>query len=292
MNLLAATDFSDAAQPALNRAVQLASTLGAELTVLHALGLDRLDVLPGQAGLLPVELKDNLHEAAQQTMRSVLEALDIPSGLKVHPRISDARAHEAVAQTAQGINADLLVIGAHGHGFFERLLLGSTTTRVLRSSRSPVLVARRDNAQLYQRILLACDFSGSTPQALDLARQLAPQASLVLIHVFEVPLENMLYTASLASGMIERIRGEARASSLKKLQELAVGADLHDDQYSECVVEGDPARQILEQAERLGCDLIVLGKHGQNRTEDVLLGSVTKRVLAASSADVLVISAS
>lgn len=290
LNILAATDFSEAARPALLRAVQLASQLNAELTVQHGLGLHRFGALPMLPDLPQVELEEKLREAAQQTMRTLLQGLDIPHGLTVHPRISDDPAPQCIAQTAEALQAELLVIGAHGHGFFERLLLGSTTTRLLRSSRSPVLVARRDNTQPYQRILLACDFSSSSAQALDLARQLAPQASLVLMHVFEIPLEGMLYTASLASGVIERIRGEARVSSLKKLHELAVAADLPDTQYSESVVEGDPARQILEQAERLGCDLIVLGKHGQNRTEDVLLGSVTKRVLAASPADILVVS--
>ncbi len=45
---------------------------------------------------------------------------------------------------------------------------------------------------------------------------------------------------------------------------------------------------ILEQEQEQDCDLIVIGKHGSGMLEELLLGSVTKPVLALSSADVLV----
>jgi nucleotide-binding universal stress UspA family protein len=45
---------------------------------------------------------------------------------------------------------------------------------------------------------------------------------------------------------------------------------------------------LREQEVALDCDLVVLGKHGQSATEDVLLGSVTHQVLSEGQADVLV----
>jgi nucleotide-binding universal stress UspA family protein len=46
--------------------------------------------------------------------------------------------------------------------------------------------------------------------------------------------------------------------------------------------------RIVEAELAQDCDLVVLGKHGQSATEELLLGSVTKHVLAEGSADVLV----
>lgn len=43
------------------------------------------------------------------------------------------------------------------------------------------------------------------------------------------------------------------------------------------------------QEQELDCDLIVMGKHGQGMLEELLLGSVTKHVLAESTGDVLVL---
>jgi nucleotide-binding universal stress UspA family protein len=55
-----------------------------------------------------------------------------------------------------------------------------------------------------------------------------------------------------------------------------------------CVLHGNATRHIIEQEQEEDCDLIVLGKHGQSKFEELLLGSVTKHVLAESTCDVVV----
>lgn len=54
------------------------------------------------------------------------------------------------------------------------------------------------------------------------------------------------------------------------------------------MAEGNASMRILEAEQALDCDLVVMGKHGQSATEELLLGSVTKHVPAEGSADVLV----
>ena len=54
------------------------------------------------------------------------------------------------------------------------------------------------------------------------------------------------------------------------------------------VVQGDASQRIIELEQEKDCDLVVLGKHGQSAAEDLLLGSVSKHVLAEGSTDVLV----
>ncbi len=51
---------------------------------------------------------------------------------------------------------------------------------------------------------------------------------------------------------------------------------------------GNPTLRIIEQEQEWDCDLIVMGKHGVNLLEALLIGSVTKQVLAESMGDVLV----
>ena len=55
------------------------------------------------------------------------------------------------------------------------------------------------------------------------------------------------------------------------------------------VIHGDPAQQIIAMEQEVDADLIVVGKHGSHIAEELLLGSVTKHVLAESQCDVLVI---
>jgi len=55
------------------------------------------------------------------------------------------------------------------------------------------------------------------------------------------------------------------------------------------VAEGDPARQILETAEQIGCDVIVMGTHGERDLAETMLGSTARRVVRRSAIPVLVV---
>ncbi len=67
----------------------------------------------------------------------------------------------------------------------------------------------------------------------------------------------------------------------------AAASGLTPSDWEPCIVEGEASLRIIEHEQEKDCDLIVLGKHGQSATEDLLLGSVTKHVLAEGSTDVL-----
>ena len=55
------------------------------------------------------------------------------------------------------------------------------------------------------------------------------------------------------------------------------------------VIHGDPSQQIAVMEQEIDADLIVVGKHGSHIIEELLIGSVTKHVLAESQCDVMVI---
>jgi nucleotide-binding universal stress UspA family protein len=55
------------------------------------------------------------------------------------------------------------------------------------------------------------------------------------------------------------------------------------------VIHGDPSQRIIAMEQEYDADLIVVGKHGTHFAEELLLGSVTKHVLAESQCDVMVV---
>jgi nucleotide-binding universal stress UspA family protein len=69
---------------------------------------------------------------------------------------------------------------------------------------------------------------------------------------------------------------------------LAIASGLKPGDWEPCIAEGEASQRIVEHEQEKDCDLVVLGKHGQSATEDLLLGSVSKHVLAEGSTDVLV----
>lgn len=94
--------------------------------------------------------------------------------------------------------------------------------------------------------------------------------------------------ASVNEEVIQHYRDTARQEAIRKLQELADEAGLPPYTFSLIVMHGDPTLRITEQEEVQAADLIVMGKHGESVLEDVLLGSVTKYVLAESQCDILI----
>ena len=105
--------------------------------------------------------------------------------------------------------------------------------------------------------------------------------SIYELQHLEIKLENAwFFPASVLS--------EWRRQAIEKLDALRADAGLTAHGSSLVVLNGDPIGRIIEQEQEQDCDLIVMGKHGESPIEDLLLGSVTKHVLAESLADILV----
>ena len=117
---------------------------------------------------------------------------------------------------------------------------------------------------------------------------MAPDADIVLMHAFHIPLEGKMRYAQLDQETIQRYQVIAKQDAFEKLQSLRDRAGLPADKTWLVVSEGDAATRITEQEQECDCDLIVMGKHGEDAIEEMLLGSVTKRVLAESHSDVLI----
>ncbi len=288
-HILVATDLSAPSLPAVDRGFQLAAVSGAHCTVMHALGLEAMALLRGVLGDKSESVSARLVEEAQARLDALLQDPGRNRGVTATGVIDPGLAGDAVPARAQAEAADLVLVGTHGSGFLQRMLLGSTASRLLRKSRSPVLVVKQEPRGSYQRVLVAMDFSPASLASIRLARQVAPGADLLLLHVFEVPFEGKLHFAGVDELTVQQFRLEARERAVQQLHALAEQAGLAPADYTGLVLYGDAVRELMQHEERHQCDLIVMGKHGTHVTEELLLGSVTKRVLAESQADVLVV---
>ena len=91
------------------------------------------------------------------------------------------------------------------------LILGTTAERLLRTCKRPVLVVKRPPEAPYEHVVVPVDFSLSAP-ALTMARQIAPNARITIIHAFRVPFEGRLWMAGAAG---ETIRNTAKRNDKK-----------------------------------------------------------------------------
>lgn len=288
--ILAATDLSLPARHAVERAFYLASGAESELYILHAIELDALDSLRESLGGDVGAVKAALRGDAQARLERLAASMAIDHGGVLHTRVVDGNPLVAIANEADALDADLVILGARGESLLRHALLGSTAARLLRkSSRPPVLIVKQAPHQRYRSVLVAVDFSPVSLQAIRMARQAAPAADLILFHAFELPYEGKLVFAGVGEQLIRQYVASSGETRRKRLHDLAAAAGLATKDYSVRVIHGDPSQQIVAVARETDADLIVIGKHGIHVAEALLIGSVAMHVLAESPCDLLVI---
>lgn len=291
LSLLAASDFSTQARHALERAAQLAAAHpGAQLTLTHVINasmLSRLRIMMG--GEAPAMEARAAGEAAQ-SLTQLATHLSTQHGCPVDARVSQGSVLEAILGLADERASDLLVMGARGSHFVREFLLGSTTERVLCKTRRPVLAVKQRPQGTYRHVLVPVDFSAHAAAAAQTAHRWLPDVEIVLLHAYEVDIESTLRFASIADEQIHQYRIRAREAALASMAQFVEQLSIPPEKLTRLVVHGAPTLRILEHEQSLDADLIVMGKHGQSTLEELLLGSITKHVLACSSSDILIVS--
>jgi nucleotide-binding universal stress UspA family protein len=135
--ILCPVDFSEDSKAALESAAVLAQEYGATLFALH---VDPV-VLSGM-GEAPAGPDIRARQALYGRLGQVAQAVRRP-GLRVELLLEEGGPVGVILVRARELPADLIVMGTHGRGGMERLLLGSVTTKVLRRAPCPVLCIRR-----------------------------------------------------------------------------------------------------------------------------------------------------
>ena len=286
--LLVATDLSAPARHAADRAALVAREVGASLDLFHVANVTAVEKLRLLIAEIPAEIGQRVLDAAREEMRELAANLLKHHGVAAGVQVASGPLLPELIGHADTISTDLLVLGARGSSFMRHLLIGSTAERMVRKTRWPMLIVKQPPHEPYRTLLVPVDFSPFSLRALRNAQAVAPGADVVLLHAFEVPFESKLRFAGIEDELLARYRIAARQEALAKLRELRDEVGLPLERTRLIVVHGDASRNIIEQEQEQDCDLIVMGKHGESVLEDLLLGSVTKHVLAESQGDVLV----
>jgi nucleotide-binding universal stress UspA family protein len=155
--ILVPIDFSDVTPPVIDLARHLAKALDAEVHLVYVkeftaatapgtlgYGLVGMPELAPMAGM-PVPGFEPMAEAVQEdkAQKSKLAKWQeeiAQAGIKVSLHEPTGAVAEEILNQADELNADLIVMGTHGHGAMYNLLVGSTTKGVLKHSTRPVLL--------------------------------------------------------------------------------------------------------------------------------------------------------
>lgn len=138
----------------------------------------------------------------------------------------------------------------------------------------------------FQNIMVAYDGSNLSKKALQRAVQLAQSsaAKLDIVHVFQLP----VYIAGEAMIAITQDQAQYYSESQAKLEE---AKQLVPPELAVSLVMkiGNPAKEILDYAEKAGTDLIVMGSRGLGPIREFILGSVSHNVVQHAKIPVLIV---
>ena len=293
--ILCPTDFSLFSDRALRHAMALAKRFDAPLHVVHV--IPPLYPTSGTSYYFPAPiLGSEVRQVVQEEMRRFVAPAD-EARVPVETQIRDGQPWREIQAAAEELPADLVVMGTHGAGGFERLFLGSVTERVLRRLPCPVLTVCHEEGLtweapgLVRKILCATDLQESSPGTISFALALATrfEASLTLLHVVEgasdTPFAPLLGDLDHARFQAELV-GIAREKMAKAVPEEVRS---HGPALDERVSVGRASEEILKLATEQRADLIVMGTQGRGPLGRMLFGSTAHQVVRHATCPVLTV---
>lgn len=276
--ILWATDFSKESRACLPYARIFAEKLNTENHALYILPKFS-DWVYETAFVKDEELLHTIDRTRQNSLKKI-EKLSKNSEIDFKANVIEGIESETLLKYSEENEIDLILAGRRGISEIEQILIGSTTSRLIRNSKIPVLVIPKAKRNVkIESILSPIDLGESTllelQYSISLARQLG--AKLHVIHVseffnYKVP---VLKRDKLIETINERIHNIAKENDYE-IEEITY-------------VSGDPAAKIIETAKKKKIDLIPMASHQRQGMERFFLGSISEKVLMYSNVPVLIL---
>lgn len=139
--ILVGCDFSHDSDLAVDYGLYMAQSFQAEVHLAHVIEPDVFKDLIKPGGNVERERREFLKNELQEKLAAMIPD-DAHNWCHPSTEILAGQPHEELSKFAVINNIDLIVLGVHGRGFVENLLVGSTTDRVIRMGAAPVMAVR------------------------------------------------------------------------------------------------------------------------------------------------------
>lgn len=269
-NILVPTDFSKCSVSAVKVAAQLAKKLHATVHLLHVV---ETPVVAYDAGMVDFESLPQalfMKEMAEENMKSLLKESFL-QGVSVKSNIEYDAIYTRIDQYVEKHGINLIVMGSHGASGFNEIVLGSNAERIVRYSSCPVLTIKHDYPNFdVKNIVVASDFNNEANEMFKGFKQFTSlfNAKLHLLRVnTPVAFETTPESKTKMQKFVERNQLENYSLTI------------YNDQTEE---DG-----ILNFADEINADLLLIGTHGRTGFAHLIKGSLTEDLLNHANRAVL-----
>lgn len=137
--ILLPTDGSEGAEAALEHALDLAEKYEAELHIVYV-----ADIRVDSTTDMWANMLGQLEEIGEEATSTIAKRVE-KTGVEVVTEVIRGIPHEEINSYVDENDIDLITMGTHGRTGIDRLLLGSVTEKVIRTSKKPVLTVGRED---------------------------------------------------------------------------------------------------------------------------------------------------
>jgi nucleotide-binding universal stress UspA family protein len=276
--LLVPVDFTDTSTVALAAARRLAAAYGAEMLALFAdTFVPPIAYADVPVGWYDENLGDMKSAATARLVAYMREQVGDAAPWEARV-VTDTPVH-AILKTASEWNAEAVVMGTHGWTGWRRALLGSVAESVLHELDVPVVTIRHRAEEpagthdRTKRLLCPVNYTDVARDAIVVAGSLAEafDGEIYVVHV------------------VEAERNEPHDGDLEALRDWIPHDIRHRCLYKELVIRGNPAETVIDLANKLETDMIVIGAQHRRFVDTTVIGTTTERILRHAGCPVMTV---
>lgn len=278
--ILVAFDGSEFSKAALIESSNWIKRHGGRIIMVHAVYFDEEEFT------IAPEQREKRFEVGKKVCYQTRETISSEFSIDVESLICEGEPPDVILDIAREKKTELISMGTYGRKGIKRLIMGSVTSKVILNAPCDVMVVKRPCSECrgeYKSILVPFDGSEFSKKALEHACELSKIDSAEITVLYVIPrYEEMIEffrTESIKRAMFdeaEKILNVARSIASERGVTLAV-----------TVKEGHVGEKVIETAEILKNDLIVMGTYGWKGVSRAIMGSTTERVIMNASCPVL-----
>jgi nucleotide-binding universal stress UspA family protein len=276
--IMVPVDFSEASKKAVNYGLSLALEFESRLLLAHIAPYD-----------------PQAYDSAKRLLLDLIPK-EYREGLDYEIIVKAGEVRQELLGIVEDRDVGLVVMGSRGRSYFERLILGSVTERMLRKLHVPILTVSHLDPEKeiltpgpvpLRRIVYATDLAEGTEAGLEFSIRLARglDAQLTVVHVVQA-MDAAFYGPETAAFLPEYAE-EVRARAGERLNQLVALVSDGGVPISTVLADGVPYESINRVAEENEADLIVINLQAKGRLERALLGTTAERVIRTANVPVL-----
>jgi len=277
-NIVVGLDISNTSISILKKAFLLAKINNSKITIVHAIANNWFTEL-----FTPLKF-EKIQKHTQENIQNILNDINT-DGIDYSIIIEKETTSNFVVDTAQNLDASLIVIGANEKQNKELTLLGSTAHKIAQNSNIPLLIVKNSSEKLYENIVSFTDLSEVSYNSYTFAKDFFKKNDVKIIYAYNQMSEFTLKyyeefdnKENITSNIQNKEKAQVEAFKEKHLIE-----NIHS-------IESDRgiSTTLLDYVDTNNNDLVVMGSKGLNNSTAFIYGSTTSYLMENLKSDILI----